>query len=136
MSINKVILIGRLGADPEVRYTSDGTAVATFRIATNERWTNQKGEKEERTEWHRVVAWRRLGEICGEYLSKGRQVYIEGRLQTRSWEDKDGNKRWSTEIVASNMQMLGGPSDENRLKRDYEGGPDQGVGFEGGDIPF
>ena len=136
MSINKVILIGRLGADPEVRYTSDGTAVATFRIATNERWTNQKGEKEERTEWHRIVAWRRLGEICGEYLSKGRQVYIEGRLQTRSWEDRDGNKRWSTEIVASNMQMLGGPSDENRLKRDYEEGPDQGVGFEGGDIPF
>ena len=136
MSINKVILIGRLGADPEVRYTSDGTAVATFRIATNERWTNQKGEKEERTEWHRIVAWRRLGEICGEYLSKGRQVYIEGRLQTRSWEDRDGNKRWSTEIVASNMQMLGGPSDENRLKRDHEGGPDQGVGFDGGDIPF
>ncbi len=108
--INKVILIGRLGADPEIRYTPSGTAVATFRIATSENWTNKEGEREERTEWHRIVAFGRLGEICGEYLSKGKQVYIEGRLQTRSWEDGNGIKRWVTEIVATNMQMLGSPT--------------------------
>jgi single-strand DNA-binding protein len=121
--INKVILIGNLGADPEVRYTGNGTAVASFRIATTERWTNPNGEKGERTEWHRIVAWRRLAEICGEYLSKGKQVYVEGRLQTRSWEDKDGNKRWTTEIVALNMQMLGSPAEQNfsqeNSKQDY-----------------
>ncbi|MBN1842343.1 MAG: single-stranded DNA-binding protein [Deltaproteobacteria bacterium] len=106
--INKVILIGRLGKDPEVRYTADGTAVANFSIATSDEWKDKgTGEKKERTEWHRIVAWRRLGEICGEYLSKGRQVYIEGSLQTREWEDQDGKKRWTTEIVARNMQMLG-----------------------------
>jgi len=106
--INKVILIGRLGRDPEVRYTPDGTAIANFSIATSEEWKDKgTGEKKERTEWHRIVAFRRLGEICGEYLSKGRQIYIEGRLQTRDWQDKDGNKRYTTEIVASQMQMLG-----------------------------
>ena len=106
--INKVILIGRLGQDPEVRYMTDGTAVANFSIATSDEWKDKDtGEKRERTEWHRIVAWRRLGEICGEYLSKGKQVYIEGRIQTRSWEDKDGNKKYTTEIVASQMQMLG-----------------------------
>ncbi len=106
--INKVILVGRLGRDPEVRYTPDGTAIANFSIATSEEWKDKgTGEKKERTEWHRIVAFRRLGEICGEYLSKGRQVYIEGRLQTRDWQDKDGVKRYSTEIVASQMQMLG-----------------------------
>ena len=107
--INKVILIGRLGADPEIRYTPSGAEVATFRIATSEAWTNKSGEKEERTEWHRIVAFGRLAEICGEYLNKGKQVYIEGRLRTRSWEDKDGNKRSTTEIVAARMQMLGAP---------------------------
>jgi len=105
--VNKVILIGNLGADPEMRYTSNGTAVANFRIATTERWTSPNGEKEERTEWHRIVAFGRLGEICGEYLAKGKQVYIEGRLQTRNWEDKDGNQRTTTEIVTTGMQMLG-----------------------------
>ncbi len=105
--INKVILIGRLGSDPEVRYTPDGTAVANFSIATSEEWTDKAtNEKKERTEWHRIVAWRRLGEICGEYLSKGKQVYIEGKLQTRSWE-KDGVTRYTTEIVASDVQFLG-----------------------------
>ena len=99
--INKVILIGRLGRDPEVRYTPSGVAVANFNIATSEEWKDKdSGEKRERTEWHRIVAWRRLGEICGEYLSKGRQVYVEGRIQTRKWQDRDGNDRWSTEIVA------------------------------------
>ncbi len=106
--INKVILVGRLGRDPEVRYTPDGTAVANFSIATSEEWKDKgTGEKKERTEWHRIVAWRRLGEICGEYLSKGKQVYIEGRIQNREWEDKEGIKRNTTEIVASQMQMLG-----------------------------
>jgi single-strand DNA-binding protein len=105
--VNKVILLGRLGADPEIRYTSNGTAVANFRIATSERWTNQNGEKEERTEWHRIVAFGKLGEICGEYLAKGKQVYIEGRLQTRTWEDRDKNQRTTTEIIATAMQMLG-----------------------------
>jgi single-strand DNA-binding protein len=105
--INKVILIGRLGSDPEVRYTPDGTAVANFSIATSEEWTDKAtNEKKERTEWHRIVAWRRLGEICGEYLSKGKQVYIEGKLQTKSWE-KDGVTRYTTEIVASDVQFLG-----------------------------
>lgn len=105
--INKVILIGRLGRDPEVRYTPDGAAVANFSIATSDEWTDKaSGERKERTEWHRIVAWRKLGEICGEYLSKGRQVYVEGKLQTRSWE-KDGVTRYSTEIVASDVQFLG-----------------------------
>ncbi len=110
--VNKVILVGRLGADPEVRYTSNGAAVATFRMATSESWTNKDGERQERTEWHKIVAWRKLAEICAEYLSKGKQVYIEGRLQTREWEDKDGVKRWTTEITAQNMQMLGSPGDK------------------------
>jgi len=108
--VNKVILVGRLGADPEVRYTPGGAAVANFRMATSESWTKD-GERQERTEWHKIVAFGKLGEICGEYLAKGKQVYIEGRIQTRSWEDKDGNKRWTTEIVANNMQMLGSPGE-------------------------
>jgi single-strand DNA-binding protein len=110
-SLNRVLLIGNLGADPELSYTPSGTAKATMRLATHEVWTNKSGEKGERTEWHRVIVWGRLAEICGEYLAKGRQIFIEGRLQTRSWEDRDGNKRWTTEIVASNMQMLGSPRD-------------------------
>ncbi len=105
--VNKVILIGHLGADPEVRYTPSGTAVANFRIATTEEWKDRNtGEKQERTEWHRIDAWKRLGEICGEYLHKGKQVYIEGRIQTNSWE-RDGITRYSTEIIASNMEILG-----------------------------
>ena len=105
--VNKVILVGRLGRDPEVRYTPSGTTVANFSIATSEEWKDKDtGEKRERTEWHKIVAWRRLGEICGEYLRKGSQIYIEGRMQTRSWEDRDGNKRFTTEVVAQTMQML------------------------------
>ncbi|MFP3984000.1 MAG: single-stranded DNA-binding protein [Desulfurivibrionaceae bacterium] len=104
--INKAILIGNLGADPEVRYTQNGTAVANFNVATNERWKGQDGQMQDHTEWHRIVAFARLGEICGEYLSKGSKVYIEGRIQTRKWEDKDGITRYTTEIVARNMQML------------------------------
>ena len=106
--VNKVILIGNLGADPEVKYLSNGTTVATFRIATSENRVNRSsGEKTTMTEWHRIVAFGRLAEICGEYLNKGKQVYIEGRLRTRSWEDKDGNRKYTTEIVANQMQMLG-----------------------------
>ena len=109
--INKAIIVGRLGRDPEMRYTPDGTAVANFSVATSEEWKDKNsGEKKERTEWHRIVAWRRLGEICGEYLSKGRQVYVEGKLQTRSWE-QDGVTRYSTEIVATDVQFLGGRED-------------------------
>jgi len=109
VGVNKVILIGNLGADPEVKYLSSGTTVANFRIATTENRVSRSGEKTASTEWHRIVAFGRLAEICGEYLNKGKQVYIEGRLRTRSWEDKDGNKRSTTEIVAARMQMLGAP---------------------------
>ncbi len=109
--VNKVILVGNLGADPEIRYTPGGVAVANFSLATSENRTNKDGQRETRTEWHRIVAFGRLAEICGEYLSKGRQIYIEGRLQTRQWEDRDGNKRYTTEIVANQMQMLGSPGD-------------------------
>ena len=140
--INKVILVGRLGQDPEVRYTPDGTAVANFSIATSEEWKDKNsGEKRERTEWHRIVAWRRLGEICGEYLSKGRQVYIEGRIQTRSWEDKDGNKRYTTEIIASDVQFLGG-RDSATTASPSAGAPGPGSlapsdqGPQDDDIPF
>ncbi len=104
--VNKAIIIGNLGADPEVRYSQSGAAVANFRVATTETWKKQDGSKEEQTEWHRIVAFGRLGEICGEYLSKGSKVYIEGRIQTRKWDDKDGNTRYTTEIVAREMKML------------------------------
>jgi single-strand DNA-binding protein len=103
--VNKVILIGNLGADPEIRYTQSGAAVANLRIATTETW-KKEGEREELTEWHRVVTFGRLAEICGEYLSKGSKVYIEGRIQTRKWEDREGNPRYTTEIVAREMKML------------------------------
>jgi single-strand DNA-binding protein len=104
--VNRVLLIGRLGADPEVRYTPDGTMVVNFRIATDETYKNKQGEKVSKTEWHRIVVFGRLAEICGNYLGKGRLVFIEGKLQTRTWDDKDGNKRSLTEILATNMQML------------------------------
>jgi|APHig6443717497_1056834.scaffolds.fasta_scaffold220987_2 single-strand DNA-binding protein len=104
--INKVILIGNLGADPEIRYTQDGTPAASFTVATTERWKGKDGQMQEQTEWHRITAWRRLAEICGEYLSKGSRVYIEGKLQTRKWKDQSGNDRYTTEIVAREMKML------------------------------
>ena len=106
-SLNKAMVIGNLGRDPEVRYTQSGTAVATLSVATNERWNTAEGEKAERTEWHRVVAFGKLAEICGQHLAKGRTVYIEGRLQTRAWE-KDGDKRSVTEIIAGSVQFLSG----------------------------
>ncbi len=106
-SLNKVILIGNLGRDPEIRYTQDGTPVANFSIATSESWTDKSGTKQDRTEWHNVVAWKKLADLSKRYLAKGRQVYIEGRLQTREWNDKDGNKRRTTEVIASQMILLG-----------------------------
>jgi single-strand DNA-binding protein len=106
-SVNKVILIGNLGADPDVRFTGSGQSVARLRIATSERWTDKSGQKSERTEWHTVIVWGKQAELCKEYLSKGRQIYIEGRLQTREWTDKEGNKRYSTEVVAQRIQFLG-----------------------------
>ena len=110
--VNKVILIGHLGHDPEVRYTQEGTAVGNFRIATSEYWTDRNsGERRERTEWHRIVVFGRMAENCGKYLAKGRQVFVEGRLQTREWEDKEGNRRFTTEVVALNVQFLGGRDD-------------------------
>ncbi len=108
-SVNKVILIGNLGRDPEVRYTQNGTAVANFTLATNEVWTDKGGERQERTEWHRIVVWGKQAEIVREHLAKGKQVYVEGSLQTRQWDDREGNKRSTTEIKASRVVMLGRP---------------------------
>lgn len=108
-SLNKVMLIGNLGKDPEVRYTASGQAVGNFPIATTEKWKNKdSGQFEEKTEWHNIVVWGKVAELCREYLSKGRSVYVEGRLQTRSWEDQNGQKRYTTEVVAQTVQFLGG----------------------------
>lgn len=132
--LNKVMLIGRLGAGPEVRKTTSGTPVANFNIATTERW-KKDGEQQERTEWHRIIAWNGLAEICGEYLSKGKLVYIEGRLRSRTWEDNDGNRHRATEIVAKTMQMLDRPGSNAKSKADeppvYTGPPPDDA-----DIPF
>jgi single-strand DNA-binding protein len=126
--VNKVILVGRLGRDPELRYTQGGQPVANFTLATNERWTSKDGERQERTEWHRIVAWGKLAELCGEYLSKGRQIYVEGRLQTRDWEDKEGNKRQTTEINAGTIQFLGSRGDTGGDSDASFGGPPRSGG--------
>ena len=142
MSVNKVILIGNLGVKPELRYTPGGQAVANFRIATNERWGGRDGQPaQERTEWHNIVVWGKTAENCGKYLDKGRQVYIEGRLQTREWQDKEGQKRYTTEVVAQTVQFLGGRGGEGGAggmggeDRMAAGVPSGGVGedFGGGD---
>jgi single-strand DNA-binding protein len=125
-SVNKVILIGNLGRDPETRYTTGGDAVTNLRIATTETWKDKSGEKQEKTEWHTVVLFGRQAEIAGEYLKKGRPVYIEGRLQTRKYTDKEGVEKYSTEIVGDRMQLLGG----------REGGSGSGAGGGGGDVEF
>lgn len=114
--VNKVILLGFLGKDVEMRYTPSGTAVANFSLATSET-RNKDGQKETKTEWHRVIAFGKLAEICGEHLSKGRQVYLEGKLQTRSWEDKEGNKRTTTEILANTVQILGKKDDASKASK-------------------
>jgi single-strand DNA-binding protein len=106
-SLNKVLLIGHLGRDPEVRYTPDGAPVATFSLATSESWTDKNGSRQEHTEWHNVVAWNKLADLCKRFLSKGRQVYIEGRIRSREWNDRDGNKRRTTEVIATQMVLLG-----------------------------
>lgn len=146
--INKAILIGNLGADPEMRYTQNGTPVVSFTMATTERYKNKDGEQVENTEWHKITAWQRLAEICGEYLSKGSRVYIEGKLQTRKWQDQDGNDRYTTEIVAREMKMLspkseggqGGGQQQDRPQNNPPAPPEQDP-FDsnaptGGDVPF
>jgi len=121
--VNKVILVGNLGKDPEMKYTASGAAIANITVATSESWNDkQTGEKVEKTEWHRVVFFRRLAEIVGEYLRKGSQVYIEGKLQTRKWQDQNGQDRYTTEIVASEMQMLGGRAGEGGARPQAGGG--------------
>jgi single-strand DNA-binding protein len=137
--VNRVFLIGRLGRDPEIRHTTSGSAVANFSIATDERWTDNEGNRQTRTEWHNIVAWRKLAEICGQYLRKGRLVFIEGRIQTREWDDRDGNKRRTTEIVASNMQMLGGRGDgeePSKPPQDQQQQNNMEIGITDDDIPF
>ena len=133
--LNKAIIIGNLGADPDIRHTQSGTQVASFNVATTERWKDKSGQNQESTEWHRIVAWQRLAEICGEYLHKGSRVYIEGKIQTRKWEDQNGNDRYTTEIIAREMKMLD--------KRESSGGDQQydeqgrpPVQDTGGDLPF
>jgi single-strand DNA-binding protein len=139
--INKVILVGNLGADPEVRYTQSGTAIANFRVATTETWKKPDGSKEEKTEWHRVVAWNRLGEICGEFLSKGSRVYIEGKIETRKWQDKEGKDRYTTEIVAREMKMLsargaGDTGGSGGSGRQFNEEPSHPESMMGDDVPF
>lgn len=112
-SVNKVILVGNVGKDPEIRSTPSGISVTTFSLATNEVRTSKEGQREEKTEWHRIVTFGKLAEICKQYLTKGKQIYLEGRLQTRSWEDREGNKKYTTEIVGSNMVMLGRAGDSS-----------------------
>ena len=140
-SVNKVMLLGNLGQDPEVRSTQSGQQVASISIATSESWMKD-GKKEERTEWHRVVVWGKLAEIAGKYLKKGRRVFVEGKLQTRSWDDANGQKRYSTEVIASEIVFVdssakegpsqGGASAENKARRQSEHGSD----FNGDDVPF
>lgn len=134
-SVNKVILIGRLGKDPEMRFTQSGRAVTSFTMATSDYWQDQNNERQERTEWHRIVTWAKLAETCAKILSKGKLVYIEGRLQTRAWDDKDGNKRYTTEIVANTMQILS-PMDaqESRDINDSGSISQEPEGFD--DVPF
>lgn len=115
--LNKVQLIGNLGNDPEVRHTKAGVTVTSFNVATSETWTDEDGDKQESVEWHRLVAWDKLGEVCGEYLFKGSRVYIEGKLKTRTWEDEDEIERYSTEIVCSNLIMLGDPQDKKEKSK-------------------
>lgn len=142
--VNKVMLIGHLGRDPEVRYTQSGKSVANFSLATTERFKDSQGSPQERTEWHTIVAWGRLAEICGQYLVKGKQVYIEGRLQTREWDDRDGNKRRTTEVIASEMQMLGRKGDQPSAPRGQQPAAEpesekmepMKVGITDDDIPF
>jgi len=123
--VNKVILVGHLGADPDMRYTPSGQGVCELRLATSESWNDKNGQRQERTEWHRIVVWGKRAEVCSKYLAKGRQVFVEGRIQTRTYDDKDGNKRYITEIIANDVQFLGGGGGR-------DGGPGGGGGGGGG----
>jgi single-strand DNA-binding protein len=134
-SVNKVILIGNLGRDPETRYMPDGGAVTNVSIATTETWKDKNGEKQEKTEWHRVAFFGKLAEIAGEYLKKGSQVYVEGRLQTRKWQDKDGADKYTTEIVADRMQMLGSRQGMGGGDRERDAGADREAGARGAAKP-
>ena len=126
--VNKVILIGNLGADPELRYTPGGQAVCEMRLATNESWTDKSGQQQERTEWHRVVVWGKPAEICTQYLTKGQKLYVEGRLQTRTWDDKEGNKRYSTEIIGTDFMFLGGGGERGAGAGNFEPRASRGGG--------
>ena len=126
--VNKAIIIGNLGNDPEIRYTQSGAQVATFTVATSEKWKGQDGQMQESTEWHRIVAWSKLAEICGEYLHKGSKVYIEGKIQTRKWQDQNGNDKYTTEIIARDMKMLS--------PRGGEGGGSSSYGSSTQEPPF
>lgn len=138
-SVNKVILIGNLGADPELRYTPSGAAVASFNIATTEKWKDKDGQMQERTDWHKIVLWSRQAEIAKEYLRKGSSVYIEGRLQTRSYDDKDGNKKYVTEIIGQRMQLLGGRAGAGQgggAPAEPPPAPPDDITHEDDDLPF
>src|SRR6478735_2052973 len=124
--VNKVILVGNLGADPDMRYTPSGQGVCELRVATSESWNDKNGQRQERTEWHRIVVWGKRAEVCSKYLSKGRQIYVEGRIQTRSWDDKDGNKKYMTEIIAQEVVFIGGGKGEGGGGGGGRGGRDDG----------
>jgi single-strand DNA-binding protein len=150
LGVNKVILIGNLGRDPELRYTPSGSAVVSFTLATTERWNDKSGQRQEKTEWHNVVAWARLAELVNQYLKKGRSAYVEGRITTRSWDDRDGNKKYRTEIIANQIQFLGGsggndthssPSEPQENDFDFSQNDDPGSNDNPGsiveeDLPF
>ncbi|MDH3443499.1 MAG: single-stranded DNA-binding protein [Deltaproteobacteria bacterium] len=140
MSVNKVILIGNLGKDPDVRFTNNGKAVAKFPIATSEVWTDATGSRQERTEWHNIIVWGKQGETCGQYLSKGRQVFVEGSIRSRSYDDQSGNKRYITEIIAQRVRFLGGGGGTRVAPEadDGGGGEDMGTGgpAQDDDVPF
>ncbi len=140
-AVNKAIILGNLGRDPEVRYTSDGKAVTNFSVATTEKWRDRDGNSQERTEWHRIVVFDRLGEVCGEYLSKGSSVYVEGYLRTRSWDDREGNKRYTTEIVGRAVQFLSPRGESARQSGGASSAGDdfayeEGAGLTDDDVPF
>ncbi|HXI03591.1 MAG TPA: single-stranded DNA-binding protein [Candidatus Saccharimonadales bacterium] len=142
--INKVILVGNVGRDPELRYTPSGTAVATFSLATNEAWTSKSGERQERTEWHRIVVWGKQAQVAGEWVKKGKQLYVEGSLQTRQWEDRNGQKRTTTEVKAQRFVLLGrgegggrqGPGSPDAPPPDDGGADESGPSYGDEDIPF
>jgi len=139
-SVNKVILVGNLGADPEKRVTGTGQVVTNFNIATTDRWNDKNGQRQERTEWHRIVVWGQQAENCAQYLSKGRPVYIEGSLRTRQWDDKDGNKRYTTEVVAQRVQFLGTGGGGKGDNQTFDNGATNTTPFDAGsgpdDVPF